>query len=77
MAYIINGKRLETDEDVREYCAGVQRIGGVQQAMDNGAYEVTGGKLRHDFRLQAQANKAPVSALIEMLRATGNDVQEA
>lgn len=76
MAYIIDGRHLD-DEGVREFCAGVQRIGGVQQPMDNGAFEMTGGKIRHDFRLQAQAYRAPVSALVEMLKATGHDVQEA
>lgn len=59
--YIIDGVRCDGDQAVRDYCFN---------------YTSGRGGFKQDFRLASQAYKLPVIKLIELLQATGHNVEK-
>jgi hypothetical protein len=56
----IDGIIISTEQELRDFCFNITQ----------------GGKpFKQDFRIAAQAYKAPVSTLIEILDSTGHNVE--
>ena len=65
MAWLINGKRFETEKEVRDFCFNYVDPKTRHQTAPQG--------FKQDYRLASVAYTAPVAVLLERLNHLGHD----